>query len=365
MHQVEPRSKPQFDFGSDNYATIHPEVLETIAQVNVGHAPAYGLDFVTAEVRELFKKIFNHPVQTYFVFNGSAANVLSLRALLQPHEAVIATDVSHIQNDECGAPEFHGGNKIITLPSQEGKLTPALIEPILIRLGDQHCVQPRLVSITQPTELGTVYSIQELKQLSSFCKKNQLLLHMDGARLGNAVCFLNSSFQEMTTDVKLDALSLGGTKNGLLGAEAILFFNHQNIEAKNYHRSSVPAHFKFIQKQELQLPSKVRFLAAQFKAYFQNELWRRMAQKSLSLTQELAQALQNIPEISIQYPVQSNAVFAQLPKSWVKPLKETCFFYIWDEKKFVARFMLSHDNQSADIKRFIETIQQLQKKNTR
>ncbi len=334
-------------FGSDNHAGIHLKILKSITDNNVGHAPAYGTDLLTQATRDLFTKTFGK-CETFFVFNGTAANVLSLRAYLKSHEAVLTTESSHLAVDECGAPEFHGGHKVITVASPDGKLRPSDIERHLIRRGDQHAVQVRMVSITQPTEVGTVYSLHELKELREYTREHNLLLHIDGARLANAVVQLGTTFKAMTSDIGIDALSFGGTKNGLMGGEAVLFFNTAELEE-----------FRYIQKQEMQLPSKTRFIAAQFYAYLQNDVWREIAAHSLNLAQQLAATLSDVPEIEITQAVQSNAVFARLPKAWIKRLKETCFFYVWDEREWIVRLMLSYDNSSEDIQRFRATIGEL------
>ncbi|MGE0763770.1 MAG: low specificity L-threonine aldolase [Bdellovibrionales bacterium] len=334
-------------FGSDNHASIHPEIIEALLKVNQGHAAAYGQDDVTGKARLLLRQHFGDDIHAYFVFNGTAANVLCLRALLASHEAVITTESSHLAVDECGAPEFHGGHKVITVKSVDGKLRPQDIEPLLIRRGDQHAVQPRLVSITQPTELGTVYTLEEMRELRAFTRQKNLMLHVDGARLANAAAHLNCTLKQITSDIGIDALSLGGTKNGLLGGEAVLFFGRN------------PEHFKYIQKQEMQLPSKLRYVAAQFIAYLENDLWKKIALRSLNLAQELRQALSDIPQVQVTQNTQSNAVFARIPKSWTSKLKDTCFFYVWDENEWVVRLMLSHDNQSSDIELFRQTLLEL------
>ena len=343
MSEVFPRG-----FGSDNHASIHPQVLQAIQKVNHGHAPAYGQDPVTEQARQLFRQQFGENAHVFFIFNGTAANVLCLRALLAPHEAVITTATSHLAVDECGAPEFHGGHKVITVASSNGKLTTKDIEPLLIRKGDQHAVQPRLVSITQPTELGTVYSIEELKELRNFTQQKNLMLHVDGARFANAAVHLNCELKDISSEIGIDALSFGGTKNGLMGGEAVIFFGPQ-----------APAAFKYIQKQEMQLPSKLRFIAAQFVAYLENDLWRKIATQSLAKAQELKSALKDIPQVKITQETESNAVFARIPKAWTAALKQTCFFYVWDENDWVVRLMLSHDSQSSDIENFRQRLLEL------
>jgi threonine aldolase len=336
-------------FGSDNHASIHPEILRGLTDVNTGHAPAYGMDNLTARVRENCKEVFGAGAETYFVFNGTAANVLCLRAFLRSHEAVVAASTAHLTEDECGAPEFHGGHKVLTVASPDGKIAPEGIAKWLTRRGDQHSVQARMVSLTQPTEFGTVYTLEELARLREFTRREGLLLHVDGARLANAAVHLGCGLKDLTSGAGIDALSMGGTKNGMLGGEAVIFFNPDAL-----------THFKYIQKQEMQLPSKTRFIAAQFYAYLRNDLWRRIAEKSCGLARELAAALEDVPEIDIVHPVQSNAVFVRLPKTWVKPLKDACFFYVWDEKQWIARLMLSNDNTSEDIAKFRGAITGLQ-----
>lgn len=336
-------------FGSDNHATIHPLVLENILSTNKDHAPSYGTDEISESVRQIFRQHFGENARTYFVFNGTAANVLCLRALLKSHEAALCTDVAHLAVDECGAPEFHGGNKIISTPSRLGKLQISELEKCLTRLGDQHSVQPRLISITQPTELGTCYSLEELSALNRFAKKNRLLIHLDGARLANAAVHLKCDFKTLMHTLEPDAVSFGGTKNGLMGAEAVIFFDED-----------VARDFRYIQKQEMQLPSKMRFLTTQFRAYFANDLWRSIAHSSLSRALQLREAIAKTGALEVCYPVESNAVFVKLPKAWVQPLKDTCFFYIWDEREFIARLMLSHDSESDEIAKFCETLKDLQ-----
>lgn len=335
-------------FGSDNHATVHPEIMTAIQSVNTGHAPAYGQDPFSESVREIFKSHFGLSAETFFVFNGTAANVLCLRSFLNSFEAAIAADTSHLTGDECGALEFHGGNKILNVPTDDGKITPSGIQKWLVRLGDQHTVQPKIVSITQPTEWGTVYSLDELRELRRFTRTNGLFLHVDGARYANAAVSLGVDLKTLTEAASPDALSLGGTKNGFLGGEAVILF-HQ-AQARN---------FKYLHKQEMQLPSKTRFVAAQFKSYLEGDLWHRIAQHSLGLAKQLESELKAIPEIKVVQKVQSNAVFVQFPKAWTKSLKEAAYFYVWDEEKWIARLMVSHDSSVADIRRFVAEAQRL------
>lgn len=334
--------------GSDNHSGIHPNILKALLSANTSHSPSYGQDILTERCQKAFQENFGSNSFSFLVFNGSAANVACLKALTKSYEAVICSDQAHLHLDECGAPEFHLGVKLLTLPSSNGKITPTQIEKLLVRKGDQHHVQPGVVSITQPTELGVCYSLEEMKKLREVTKKHGLRLHIDGARLANAAHFLNCSFQDLTQNIGIDALSFGGTKNGLLGAEAVVFWD------ENQARD-----FKFYRKQLLQLPSKMRFLSAQFLAYFENDLWKKIASHSHSCAQLLAEELKGLPEIQILHPVQSNAVFARIPKSWTKPLKEEMFFYIWDERDWSCRFMTSFDSNPEKIKMFVQTARRL------
>lgn len=336
-------------FGSDNHAPVHPTILAAIQSVNHGHAHAYGHDETSLLAKRKIAEILGKNPQVYFLFNGTATNVLALRNFLESFQAVITTDCAHLNVDECGAPESHGGHKLLTVPHVNGKINLEKVKALLVRKGDQHAVQPKMISITQPTELGTVYSIEELKKIKAFCSENQLFLHMDGARLANAAIHLGVSLSAITSEIGIDALSFGGTKNGMMGAEALVLWNQTSDR------------FKYIQKQEMQLASKVRYHAAQFLAYLENDLWRDIAAESCSLASKLAERVQKFKSVEVLYPIQSNAVFARIPKNWVKPLKEACFFYVWDETEWVCRWMLSFDNKIDDIERFLKTLESLER----
>lgn len=334
--------------GSDNHSGVHPLILESLVNINQGHSPSYGTDELTREVISLFKSLFGNSAEPFFVFNGTAANVLSLKTFLKSYESVICASDSHLNVDECGAPEAIAGCKLIPLPSPQGKISVDQCREVLTRRGDQHCAQARMISITQPTELGTLYSYEEMKELSKFCQDHQLYFHIDGARFIHAAHQLKKSFKELAEDIDVDVISFGGTKNGLLFGEAVIVFHPD--KAKD---------LKFFRKQFMQLPSKVRFVSAQFKTLLENELWREISQKECAMANYLADQLKDIPEIQIVQPVQANSVFVKLPKTWIKPLKDSHFFYIWDEKKWVARWMLSFDIEKADIDQFVQKIQEL------
>lgn len=330
-------------FGSDNHAGIHPQIMEAIVKANVDHAASYGTDQLSEQCRQVFKNKFGSQTEIFFVFNGTAANVLALKSMMKSFESCLATEMSHLNVDECGAPEFFAG-KIIPVHSINGKLTVSELEKHIIRLGDQHFAQPRVLSLTQPTEVGTVYSLEELKILVSWAKKNKLFIHMDGARLTNAITTLKCGYKEMTTDLGIDVVSFGGTKNGLMFGEAVVFLNPQCAQD-----------FKFYRKQAAQLPSKTRFMATQFLAYFNDQLAEKIASHSCDMAMYLKSEIEklNSSSLKISYPVQSNAVFVQIPQKMIKTLRSKFFFYVWNEENFECRLMTSWDSQKSDIDQFI------------
>jgi len=332
-------------FGSDNHSGISPEVIEAIQQANTEHALAYGEDELTVELEQLFKQYFGENASVFPVFNGTGANVLCLDAMLRSHEAVICAETAHINVDECGAPQRITGARLLTVATPDGKLTPKLIKQHLHGIGFQHHSQPRVVSVAQSTELGTLYTLEELKSLSDFVHANNMYLHIDGARLANAAVALGCTFREMTTDIGADAISFGGTKNGLMMGESVVLLNPALKEDFLYRR-----------KQAMQLCSKMRFVSAQFKAYLETGLWKRNAQHSNAMAQLLYKAVKDISGVEIVYPVQVNAVFARLPrKVWTK-LQEHYFFYDWDEAKDEVRWMCSFDTQESDILEFSDCL---------
>lgn len=335
-------------FGSDNHAGIHPRILESLLTANTEHAPAYGTDEWTEAAVGEFKKQFGPDAQVFFVFNGTAANVTALRALAKPHQSVFCSDVAHIHVDECGAPEYMAGCKLLPLPSVNGKLQIETLEKAFIRRGDQHYSQTQVLSLTQPTELGTTYSVQELKDLIQWAKARKLYVHIDGARLSNAAFFLKKNFKEITTDLGVDIVSFGGTKNGLMMGEAVVILNKE-----------LAADFKYIRKQSAQLPSKTRFIACQFEAYFKNNLWQDIAGHSYEMALYLYESCKNIPGVRVREIPQSNAVFATIPSHWVKKLREHYFFYVWDETTFECRWMTSWDTQKQDIDGFVQLLKEL------
>ena len=332
-------------FASDNSAGVHPAVLEAIAAANEGHAFGYGHDPWTRRVEEAFKDQFGSTAQPFLVWGGTAANVLSMRAACRPWEAAICADCAHMNVDEAGAPEAIAGVKLLYVPADHGKLTPNEVERQIVRVGDEHAVQPRVLSISQATELGTLYSPEELRALVEVANANGLVVHMDGARLSNAAAAHGTSLRELTADAGIDVLSFGGTKTGLLGAEAVVFLKPELADG-----------FQYLRKQSLHLASKMRFLAAQFEALLRDELWRRLAGHANAMAARLAAAVSELPGVTITHPVESNAVFAILPHDAIDPLREQFPFYVWDEARDEVRWMCAWDTAEDDIERFARAL---------
>jgi threonine aldolase len=337
--------KPSRSFASDNNATVHPEVLEAMARANHGHAVGYGDDLNTRSAVAKFHDHFGADVEVFFVFNGTAANVLSLQALTRPYHAVLCPELSHIYTDECGAPEKITGCKLIPLPAPEGKLTVETVARAYHGIGDQHHVQPRVISITQSTEMGTLYKPAEIEALARFAHERQMFLHMDGARIANAVAAQRLDLRQATRDLGVDVLSFGGTKNGLMGVEAIVFF-----------RAELAMNFLFARKQGMQLASKMRFLSAQMEALLTDELWRRNAEHANRMARLLEAEVKKIPGVRIVYPVEANGVFAQIPPAAIPKIQERYFFYVWSEEESVVRWMCSFDTTEDDVKTFAEYV---------
>ncbi|MET0649111.1 MAG: low specificity L-threonine aldolase [Pyrinomonadaceae bacterium] len=330
--------RPKRGFASDNNAGVHPRVWDALRSADHGHAVAYGDDIYTETAVRLFRERFGERAEVFFVFGGTGANVSALAAVTRPFQAVVCAQSAHVNVDECGAPERFTGCKLIDLPAPDGKLRPEQIEPLLARAGDQHHVQPRVVTVSQATELGTVYTVEELTRLAEFAHERGLLLHVDGARLANAAAGLDVSLKELTADAGVDVLSFGGAKNGMMYGEAVVFFD-----------SALAEDFRFVRKQCAQLPSKMRFVAAQFTAMLGEDLWRETAAHANRMAQALASELRSIPQVHITQPVESNAVFAILPRDAAARVLERFFFYVWDEQTAEVRFMCSFDTTENDV----------------
>jgi threonine aldolase len=339
--------KPARSFASDNNAGIHPQVLKAIAAANHGHTVGYGDDRHTESAVRKFKQHFGPSTEVFIVFNGTAANCLSLKALTKSHHAILCTAASHINTDECGAPERFTGCKLVTLAAENGKLTVEAVEHAYHGIGDQHHVQPRVISITQATEMGTVYTPAEIQALARFAHDRDMYLHMDGARIANAAASLGLSLKQITRDCGVDVLSFGGTKNGVMGAEAVVFFDKK-----------LCPDFLFLRKQGMQLASKMRFISAQMEALLANSLWLKNAQHSNRMAKLLEEELGRIPQVKIVYPVEANGVFARIPHHAIAKLQKRYFFYVWSEEESIVRWMCSWDTTEQDIKQFVRFVEQ-------
>lgn len=332
-------------FASDNYSGTSLEILNAIQAANQGHVPSYGNDPYTQKAIALLKNTFGNTIVPYFVYNGTAANTLALKACIRSHHAIICADCAHINTQEVGAPVNFTGCSLITILNQEGKLTSTAIEEAYLgaTYWGRHNNLPKVVSITQATEYGTVYTADELRAISSICKKYHLILHMDGCRLSNAAVALNCSLKELTADVGIDVLSFGGAKNGLLFGEAIIFFN-----------SELAKEFEYIQKQGLQLHSKMRFLSAQFIPYLADNLWHRNALHANFMCKKLAAGLMEKLNIKMAYPVQTNQIFAYFTEAIINATQAEFFYYVWNQATNLVRLVTSFDTTEDEVNRFIQ-----------
>jgi threonine aldolase len=333
--------KPARSFASDNNASIHPEILKAISNANHGHVVGYGDDPYTKSAVRKFDQHFGPDIDAFIVFNGTAANTLSLKALTESYHAVICAEEAHIYTDECGAPEKFTGCKLIPIPTTEGKLTVEAVRRVYHGIGDEHHVQPRAISITQATETGTVYKPNEIQALARFAHERQMFLHMDGARIANAAASLRQTLRQATRDLGVDVLSFGGTKNGAMGAEAVVFFDRK-----------LSQDFKYRRKQGMQLASKMRFISAQLHALLSNDLWLANAQHSNRMAKVLEKEVRKIPGLKIVYKVDANGVFAKIPRPAIAKLRKRYFFYVWNEEQSVVRWMCSFDTTEKDIREF-------------
>lgn len=334
------------EFRSDNAAPVHPAVLEALAAANIGSAGAYGNDAWTGRARDWFRAQFGDDAESFLVWNGTGANVTSLRAMTRPWQAVITTEHAHINVDECGAPELLAGVKLIDLPSPDGKLTPEEVQEAAERgVGFEHHVQPAVVSLSQSTEYGTVYSLDELAALGEVIHELGLLLHIDGARLANASASLRMPLRELTADVGVDLLSFGLTKNGAMGAEAVVVFD-----------AALAAPLRYIRKQTTQLSSKMRYLAAQVIALAEDDLWLRNARHANAMADRLAAGMAAIPGITITQSVDANAVFAHLPDGMVDRLQPEFHFYVWNEATGEVRLMTNWATAPDDVDELLDAM---------
>jgi threonine aldolase len=332
-------------FASDNYAGVHPEVLAALALANGGHQIAYGGDDYTAHLQEVFRSHFGPRAEAFPVFNGTGANVVALQALLPRWGAVVAAESAHINVDEGGAPEKMAGIKLLTVPTPDGKLTPELIDRQAWGWGDEHRAQPLAVSIAQSTELGTVYTPDEIRAICDHAHERGMLVHVDGSRLANAAASLDLPLRAFTTDAGVDLLSFGGTKNGLLLGEAVVVLNPDAVK-----------NIVFLRKMSMQLSSKMRFISVQFEALLSGDLWLRSAGHANAMARRLEAAVRDVDGVTLVRPVQANAVFALLPREVSERLQKRYRFYFWDEHTGEVRWMAAFDTTEADIDAFAAAI---------
>jgi threonine aldolase len=332
-------------FASDNYAGVHPEVLEAITLANGGHQVSYGADAYTEHLQEVFRRHFGGQAIAYPVFNGTGANVVALQAVSERWQSVICASSAHIHVDECGAPEKMGGLKLLTVDAPLGKLTLEGIESQAYGFDDEHRAQPGVVSITQSTELGTLYSVEEIAAIVDHAHARGMVVHLDGARIANAAAALDCPLREFTTDVGVDIVSFGGTKNGLMLGEAVVVLNPRAVRGMDY-----------VRKMSMQLASKMRFVSAQFDALLSGDLWLRNARHANAMAHRLEAAVRGVPGVEVVRPVQANAVFAVLPADVTARLQKLYPFYVWNETTGEVRWMTSFDTTEADVDSFVAAL---------
>ena len=332
-------------FGSDNHSGIHPDILKAIDTANNDHCIAYGDDSYTLEAQQKIKEIFGANAEAFFVFNGTGANVLALQACTRPFNSILAAETAHIAVDECGAPEYITRSALKTVSTPDGKLTPSLLEPFLTNFGVEHHSQPKVVYISQCTELGTVYTIEEIKTLADYVHAFTMYLHVDGSRIANAAASLGKSFKEITADCGVDILSFGGTKNGMMMGEAVITFRNELAE-----------NMKYIRKQSAQLYSKMRFVSSQFLAYFDHSLWLKNARHANNMAQQLRKRIASVADFEFTQPTNANIILLKIPSLIIQQLLEKHFFYIWNEEKNEIRLVCSWDTTEEDINQFISDL---------
>jgi threonine aldolase len=328
-------------FGSDNHSGVHPDILNALRNVNEGYTVAYGLDTYTKRAIEQLKQVFGRQAEVFFVYNGTAANILGLKSVTDSFHSIFCAESAHLTVHECCGPENFIGCKLVNIPTNDGKLTVDLIQPYMIGVGDPHMAQPHVISLTQATERGTVYRPKEIQKLSDFAHENDMLLHMDGARLCNAAAFLKMGLNEMCGKVGVDVLSFGGTKNGMMYGEAVVFF-----------KKELSKNFEFIRKQGMQLTSKMRYISAQFSAFLSNDLWLHNAVHANEMARLLAKEIKNIPGVQITQKVEANMVYAIIPNHCITALQKQYYFHRFNERTCEVRLMCSFTSQPEDVLSF-------------
>ncbi|MCT2591375.1 low specificity L-threonine aldolase [Streptomyces sp. N2-109] len=342
------RHDPQMrGFASDNYAGAHPEILAALALANGGHQPAYGADDYTGHLQQVMRSHFGPYAHAFPVFNGTGANVVALQALTDRWGAVISADSAHIHVDECGAPEYVGGLKLLTVPTEDGKLTPELIDREAYGWDDEHRAMPQVVSITQNTELGTLYTVEEIRAICEHAHERGMKVHLDGARIANAAAALDVPMRAFTHAAGVDIVSFGGTKNGMLFGEAVVVLDPDLTRA-----------MKHLRKLSMQLASKMRFISVQLEALLARDLWLRNARHANTMAQRLAAGVRAVEGVRILYPVQANAVFARLPREVSERLQKRYRFYFWDEAAGDVRWMCAFDTTEEDVDGFVAALRE-------
>jgi threonine aldolase len=332
-------------FASDNNAGVHPEILKGIIEANEGHVLGYGGDDYTAYATGLFREHLGESAEVFFVFNGTAANVLGLTGITRQWNSIITAFTAHIEQDECGAPERFTGCKLLTVDTADGKISKSMVERHIHGFDFEHHSQPKVISISQATEMGTVYSPEEIRDLAGYAHSKGLLLHMDGARISNASVTLDLPFRTFTTDAGVDVISFGGTKNGMMYGEAICFL-----------KPGLAGSFKYIRKQGMQLASKMRYISSQYISFFRDDLWKKLASHSNKMARLLGERLKDIAGLTINQPIQSNAVFISIPHEVADKVRKRYFFYPWNEEKYEYRLMTSWDTSEEDIEIFVSLL---------
>jgi len=334
-------------FASDNWSGTCPEIMEALQKANVGHVEAYGeaSDPYTQAAISKFKALLGESVSVFFVYNGTAANVLGVKHLIRSYQGIVAAKSAHLNEDECGAPEKFSGSKILEIETDDGKIKPDQIVPFLSSIGFQHHVQPRIITISQVTEKGTVYQPHEIKALADFAHQHQMFLHMDGSRVSNAAVALGTDIRSFTTEAGVDVMSFGGTKNGMMFGEAVVFFNPE-----------LAKDFEYTRKQGMQLHSKMRFIAAQFDRFLTGDLWKRNATHANRMAQLLAKRISGFKKLRITREVMANGVFVQLPQEAIPEIQKEYYFHVWDETTHEVRLMCSWDTTEADIEGFTDCL---------
>lgn len=335
-------------FASDNNSPVHEKIMKAILRANEGDVLSYGNDRYTQAATERFKQMFGEDIDVYFVYNGTGANVTGLTAVTSSFYAIICAQTAHLNVDECGAPEKLSGCKVISLPTDNGKIQVEQIKKHLQGFGDQHHSQPKVISITQSTEYGTIYQLEEVQAIADLAHQHGMLLHMDGARIANAAVALNKGLREITRNVEVDVLSFGGTKNGLMFGEAVVFFNRE-----------LSQNFKYYRKQGMQLHSKMRYISAQFEELLTDNLWWKNAKQANDMAKLLADKVRDIPQVKITQEVEANVVFTSLPEEVITRLQEKYTFYVWNASKSEVRWMTSFNTTEEDILDFVAAIKSL------